>query len=112
MIDFKRSVNSKRYNDLYGRAFKGSRHKFKVVWCSDLRYEGQQVRGLCVPDHKAIYILTENNDIQGTLIHEMMHAELFSVGMYCMPSWSIDFEELICEAASRIVSQFKIKREK
>lgn len=97
-------------NKTYGTFALAGRKKYKLIWCEWLKWEENQLWGLCDYESKKIYV-TEK-ELKETLIHELIHAEIGESGMRCMPSWNIDLEELVCEAASRMLSQFKLTRER
>jgi hypothetical protein len=110
MISFKRLTPAKvrELNKKYGASIVAGKQRYKLVWCEWVRWDDRELYGLCDSEKRQIFVTL--NQIQETLAHELMHAEIYEIGMRQMPSWSQDLEELVCECASRMFSQFKINR--
>lgn len=111
-LTFKRLSPAKvrELNSQYGSSVIAGRKRYKIIWCEWLRWESRELHGLCDSEERRIYVT--QSQLQETLAHELMHAEIFETGMRQMPAWSQDLEELVCEAASRMFSQYKIRRER
>jgi hypothetical protein len=98
-------------NKQYGSSIPIGRKRYKITWCDSIGIDGQNIAGLCDSTTKKIFVL-DSEDVKETLIHEVLHAEIYEAGMRQMPSWSIDLEELVCECAARAISFYKLSREK
>lgn len=94
----------------FGKSFQSGAFKWTIVWCKAIESNGEKCCGLCVPKERKIYIDINQDDVEDTLIHEMFHAECYEVGLYTMPSWNSDLEELAAEAASRLCRNFDLRR--
>jgi hypothetical protein len=112
MLSYKRLSLAKvrELNAQYGSSVMAGRKRYKLIWCEWVRWDSNDLHGLCDSDERKIYVTTIQ--LQETLAHELMHAEIFETGMRQMPSWNQNLEELVCEAASRMFSQYKIRRER
>jgi len=109
---FKRHKSSKVLAARYGSDVQIGRHKWKIIFCAELFYpEGGDILGLCVPTQRTVYIMIcDNYSTEETLVHELLHAECYEAGLRQMPAWNINLEELICEAASRALANYDIRR--
>lgn len=88
----------KKYSAMYGASIRISRYTYKIKWMQSIN-DGQ-VAGLCHPKEKTIYIALEQLDIEKTLVHEIMHAEIEAAGLWSAHGFSRDLEEIMCELAS------------
>ena len=104
---------SDEFHKKYGRKLDVAYKSYKLI-CADGRITGdnnEQAIGLCAFNEKKIIIDIAHKDIELTLVHELVHATLESVGFRQMPNWSDDLEELVCEnLASAIIKNFKISK--
>jgi hypothetical protein len=108
---YKRHPKSASFGKKFGTKARVGRHTWKIVYCSTLVWNGREIVGLCTPGDRRIYVcIYENVNTQETLIHELLHAECYEAGLRQMPIWSENTEELICEAASRVLSNYDIRR--
>ena len=109
---FKRHKSSPALRARYGSSVRVGRHKWKIVFCEELAYpESGELAGLCVPEQRTIYIrLWDNLNTEETLVHELIHAECYEAGLRQMPAWNINIEEMACEAASRVLSNYDLRR--
>lgn len=98
------------FKKLYGTSFKAGGIRYRIIWCYEIEAHDRKCYGLCDTKDKKVYIDIRQDDIQETLIHEMLHAEFQECGMRQMDSLFPDLEELCCEAASRVVRNFTIKK--
>lgn len=90
-----------------------SRADYEVLYCKHVEYRGQHVAGLCDIEAKKIYIDTSTEDTTETLLHEILHAEVYEGGIRQYPSWSQDLEEVLVEVFSRsIASLFTLRRKR
>jgi hypothetical protein len=101
---------TRKFNKLYGSSIIAGRSKYKIVWALDIQVNDDTALGLCDSHEKKIYININSEEIETTLIHEVMHAEFSEAGMRQMPSWNLDIEELCCEAASRMCLNFIVRK--
>ena len=110
MLTFKKpnQIKVKQLNKKYGSSFVAGKRRYRIVWCEWLKWSDRELLGLCDSDNCKIYVTL--SEIKQTLAHELMHAEICEIGMRQMPSWNQDLEELVCECASRMFSQFYIGR--
>lgn len=90
-----------------------SRADYEVLYCKHVEYQGHHVAGLCDIEAKKIYIDTSTEDPTETLLHEILHAEVYEGGIRQYPSWSQDLEEVLVEVFSRsIASLFTLRRKR
>lgn len=95
---------------MYGSSVRVSRYTYKLVWVKSIN-DGHTA-GLCDFNTKTIYIAIDSDEIQLTLMHEIMHAELDAAGLRQAPGFSRDFEEIICELASHAVGTNYVLRKR
>jgi hypothetical protein len=95
---------TKSFRKRYGRFVQINRKQYELVFCEFIRYEGQEVAGLCKTDEKTIFIDISHNPIEETLIHEIVHAEVEESGLRQMVNWSDDLEELLAEMLAKSIS--------
>lgn len=112
MINYKKAPRKEQapFIKIYGSRFTAGPYKWRIVWCYDIEHNGNRCYGICYPKEKTIYIDISEDGVEDTLIHEMFHAECYEVGLYTMPSWNADLEELAAEAASRLARNFDLRR--
>jgi hypothetical protein len=103
MSDVKYKPSKSSIAKRYGTHARVSRYDYKVIWCSELIYEGRDVRGLHDHTTHTIYVM-DDSDALSTFIHELMHAEIEAAGMRQMPDWNINLEELVVELAARLIA--------
>jgi hypothetical protein len=95
----------------YGSKVRVGRFDWRIIFCQSLVFNGNEVLGLCVPGSRTIYVsVYDNIDTQETLIHELIHAEVYEAGLRQMPAWSSNIEELVSEAAARVLFNYDIRR--
>lgn len=108
---YKRHHKSASLSRRFGSRVRIGRHDWRITYCSTLIWHGREIAGLCAPGDRRIYVcIYDNIDTQETLIHELLHAECHEAGLRQMPIWSENTEELICEAASRVLSNYEVRR--
>ena len=90
-----------KFTRLFGATVRVSRYIYRLCWVKSIN-DGCTV-GLCDFTGKTIYIAIDAEDIQQTLVHEIMHAEIDAAGLRQAPGFSRDFEEIMCELASHAV---------
>lgn len=100
----------KKFNATYGTRVKISRNTYKLVCVKSIN-DGY-VCGLCDFKNKTIYIALDADDIQATIIHEIMHGEIESSGLRQSPGFSRDFEEIVCELAAHAVGTNYVLRKR
>lgn len=98
----------KQLNKKYGSSVVAGKRRYRLIWCEWVKWDDRELYGLCDSENRQIFVT--DHQIKETLAHELMHAEIFEIGMRQMPSWNQDLEELVCECAARMFSQFKINR--
>lgn len=91
----------KKYTAQYGTSVHVSRDIYKLVFVKSIN-DGY-CSGLCDFSTRTIYIAIDQENVHKTLIHEIMHAEIECSGLRQAPSFTRDFEEIVCELASHAV---------
>lgn len=110
-IQVKRCSNleQSRYNKMYGNIVRINRFDYQLTWCSEIYIDRQQVHGLCDVSDKIIYI-DVTNELEETLLHEIIHAEFNEAGLKQHDKWDAGLEEIIAETISRgLTNIFKIR---
>ena len=73
---------------------------------------GEHVCGVCNPQDYILYIDVDSN-IEETLLHEIIHAEVAEGGYRQRDSWCFDLEEMFAELVAQSISHsFSLKRRK
>lgn len=102
--------DQKKFIDIYGSSVKVSRYKYKLCFVKSIN-DGS-VCGFCYPARRQIFIAMDAPDIDKTIIHEIMHAEIEATGLWQAPGFSRDIEEQMCELASHAVCTNYVYRRK
>lgn len=88
----------------FGHTIRINRKDYELIYCTGLETDGKDAAGLCCPEDKQIYIQVNAAPVEETLIHEIMHAELWEAGFRQRSDWDEDVEEQIVETAARSIS--------
>lgn len=104
------SEERKKYSKLYGSSVRISRYTYKIVWVKSIN-DGN-ISGLCNFQERVIYMATDHEDIENTLIHEIMHGEIEASGLRHAPDFTRNIEEIICELASHAVGTNYVLRKR
>jgi len=94
----------KRFEAKFGKVVRVSRKDYSIVYCHELRSGGQDLAGLCEPNRRVIYINTDFEPIEETLLHELFHAEFSESGLHQTNVWNHDLEELVVEMLSKAMA--------
>lgn len=100
----------KKFEAQYGNTVRVSRYVYDLVCVKSIN-DGY-VMGCCDFKNKKIYIALDGEDIEQTLIHEIMHGEMDAAGLRQAPNFTRDFEEIICELASHAVGTNYVLRKR
>lgn len=102
-VKWKLSKRSKVLAQKYGTTVRVSRYDYKLIFCSELFYEGREVWGLHDHESRVLYVV-DTPSLVITMLHEMFHAEIEAAGMRQMPDWNVNLEELVVELCARFIS--------
>jgi hypothetical protein len=103
--------NLRALHKRYGRTVRVNRKEYELVFCAQLAVGGEEVAGACVSQDREIYVSTAYPQIEETLIHELVHAEIHEAGFRCRIDWDPNLEEMFCELVGRSISHgFSLRR--
>jgi len=106
------SKDAKKFNRLFGKSMRISRHDYTFVWCTDLQLNGVGIQGLCDSESKTIYV-DISKDVEETVIHEIVHAEFYEAGLRQRHDHDANLEEQVCEILAKgLSSAFKFRERK
>jgi hypothetical protein len=87
----------------YGKSIQINRKVYRIVYCEALLGDSQSIAGLCDSQSTTLYVV-DGSDIQETLLHEIIHAEIAESGIRQSPGWTRDIEEMVSENISQGIS--------
>lgn len=93
------TCNQGPYRKKFGRFLQVSRKKYDIIYCDGLDCQGS-IAGLCVSQDQKIFIDINLDNLESTLLHEFLHAEVCEGGYRQRPEWDRGFEEQFVENMS------------
>lgn len=87
----------------YGKNVQINRKVYRIIYCEALLGDSQSIAGLCDSQATTLYVV-DGSDIQETLLHEIIHAEIAESGIRQSPGWTRDIEEMVAENISQGIS--------
>jgi len=97
-------TKNKKWAKRYGSHIRVGRRDYQIIFCEVILDEnGEQIAGLCDPNDHVLYV-DVRREVEATLVHEIVHAEMFEAGFQQRPDWDRGVEEQICEVISQGLS--------
>ncbi len=102
----------KKLEEKYGKKIRISRHDWELIFCERLIFEDEQHLGLCDPERRRLYVDVNHDNMESTLLHEILHAELSASGIRQRKDWCMNMEEQIVELVAEATTHLFLLRRK
>lgn len=97
-------VKSKKWAKRFGNQVRIGRRDYSLIFCEQITdEEGSSIAGLCDPEHHRI-LVDVTREAEATLLHEIIHGEIFEAGFHQRPNWDSGVEEQLTEIISQGIS--------